>query len=177
MRRVYIRGTSGSGKSTLGRALAARLGVPHIELDEHYHLPGWRQRPVEEFRARVADLVAEDAWVMDGNYSKVRDLVQDRADTVIWLDYPRGLVFRRVLLRTLHRCLTGTPVCNGNRENFVNSFLRKDSVVWWSWTTHARRHQEAIDFMADPAYAHVQRLLFCNPQETEAWLQSVPQRS
>ena len=36
-RRIVIKGTSGVGKTTFGAELAARLGVPFIELDALHH--------------------------------------------------------------------------------------------------------------------------------------------
>jgi adenylate kinase family enzyme len=173
MKRVTIRGTSGSGKTTLGRALGAKLGVPHVELDEHWHLPGWQERPVEEFRARVAEALSGEGWVVDGNYRKVSELILDRADTVIWLDYPFPITFGRVLKRTLRRTLTRERVCNGNQEEFFKSFFTRDSILWWSLTTHRRRHEQCEAFFADPTYAHLQRLRFRHPRETEKWLQSL----
>ena len=75
VRRVSVVGTSGSGKSTLGAALAARLGVEFIELDAVYHQADWEPLPTPEFRRRVAAATASEGWVIDGGYSKVRDIV------------------------------------------------------------------------------------------------------
>ena len=41
-------GTSGSGKTTVARRIAARLGLPHVELDSIYHQPGWTTLPTED---------------------------------------------------------------------------------------------------------------------------------
>jgi adenylate kinase family enzyme len=68
MRRVHVVGTTGSGKSTVGAALAARLGVAHVELDALHWLPGWKERPNEEFQALVEQALTADGWVFDGNY-------------------------------------------------------------------------------------------------------------
>ena len=92
MRRVSVVGSSGSGKSTVAARLAEQLGVPHTELDAINHQPNWTPLPHEEFRRRVTEITAGAQWVVDGNYSTVRDIVWDRADTVVWLDLPRGLV-------------------------------------------------------------------------------------
>jgi adenylate kinase family enzyme len=89
VRRVSVVGNSGSGKTRLGRMLAERLGVPFVELDAIFHQAGWQPLPPEEFRARVEAAAAGDGWVIDGNYSTVRDLVWARADTVVWFDLPR----------------------------------------------------------------------------------------
>jgi hypothetical protein len=79
--------------------------------------------------------VAAPAWVVDGNYSVVRDLVWDRADAVVWLDLPRRLVMRRVILRTLRRAVTREALWNGNREPMTN-FSRLDpkvDIIRWTW--------------------------------------------
>ena len=75
-------GTPGAGKSTVARELARNLGVPFVELDGIFHQPGWAPLAADEFRHRVAEVAAGDAWVIDGNYSDVRSLVWARADTV-----------------------------------------------------------------------------------------------
>src|SRR5438270_297238 len=49
--RVSVVGTSGSGKTAVSSELAARLGIPHFELDATFHQPGWTELPVEDFRA------------------------------------------------------------------------------------------------------------------------------
>ena len=65
VRRVSVVGTSGAGKSTLARALAGALGADFLELDSVYHQAGWVPLPDEEYRARVARVVAGERWVVD----------------------------------------------------------------------------------------------------------------
>jgi shikimate kinase len=62
--RIYLVGFMGAGKSTVGRALAARLGVPFVDLDEAFEsLAGMTiRRAFEErgeawFREREAELL------------------------------------------------------------------------------------------------------------------------
>jgi len=85
--RIAIIGSTGSGKSTLATSLAAKLTIPHTELDNLHWLPGWRERSNEEFRELVDLATQETAWVIDGGYSVVRDLVWGRADVIVWLNY------------------------------------------------------------------------------------------
>jgi adenylate kinase family enzyme len=157
VRRVSVVGNSGSGKTTLGRALADRLGVSFVELDSVFHQPGWQPLPVDEFRRRVAAVVAGDAWVVDGNYSAVRDLVWARADTVVWLDLPRRTVMWQVVSRTLRRTLTRVELWNGNREP-VTGLFRLDperSIIRWAWIKHDVYASRFAAAARDPAFGHL----------------------
>jgi adenylate kinase family enzyme len=157
VRRVSVVGNAGSGKTTLGRALADRLGVSFVELDSVFHQPGWRPLPVDEFRRRVEELVAGDGWVMDGNYSAVRDLVWARADTVVWLDLPRRTVMWQVVSRTLRRTLTRVELWNGNREPLAGLF-RLDperSIIRWAWLKHDVYSDRFAAAARDPAFGHL----------------------
>ena len=99
MQRVLVIGIPGAGKSTFSRALAERTGLPLIHLDKEFWQPGWKITPREQWRAKVAALVAREAWVMDGNYDSSLDLRLPRADAVVWFDYPRRVALPRVLWR------------------------------------------------------------------------------
>ncbi len=150
-------GNSGSGKSTLAKALAARLAVPHVELDAIFHQPGWTPLPEDEFARRVGEAAAADGWVIDGNYSAVRPLVWARADTVVWLDLPRAVVMRRIIWRTLRRAVRRAELWNGNREPWQN-FFRLDpleSIIAWSWSRHAVYRERYAAAALDPAWAHL----------------------
>jgi adenylate kinase family enzyme len=172
MQRVSIVGSSGSGKTTVGRRLAGSLGTTYVELDSVFHQPGWTELAPEEFRRRVAHLVAGEAWVIDGNYTAVRDLIWERADTVVWLDLPRPAVMRRVVLRTLRRAVTRQELWNGNREPLTN-FYRLDpqqNIIRWAWVMHASYVARYTAALADPANAHLRFIRLRSPAEIAAFL-------
>ena len=88
MQRVLVIGSPGAGKSTLSHALAARTGLPLHHLDRMFWLSGWIERDRDEGRAVLKQVLAQDRWIIDGNYGSTLPLRIARADTVVWLDYP-----------------------------------------------------------------------------------------
>ena len=157
MQRIAVVGNSGSGKTTLARQLAAALAVPHLELDSVFHQPGWQPLNPNIFRERVAAFTSGASWVVDGNYSAVRDIVWARADTVVWLDLARSRVMRQVILRTLRRLATRAELWNGNRERWRNlvSVNPEESIILWAWTRHRTYQQTYQAAQADPANGHL----------------------
>lgn len=88
-RRIAVVGNGGAGKSTFSDRLGVALGLPVVHLDREFWRPGWVETPPDEWRACQERLVAEDAWVLDGNYGGTFDLRFARADAVVWLDVHR----------------------------------------------------------------------------------------
>jgi adenylate kinase family enzyme len=142
--RVVVQGTSGSGKTTLSTALADALGVACLELDGLYQQRNWTGLEVEEFRARVQSFVAQPRWIVDGNYSQVRDILWPRATTIVLLDLPRRVVMTRVVKRTIVRIVKRERLWNDNRESWHNALSRDPmrNIILWAWNSHARYHAE-----------------------------------
>lgn len=163
-------GTTGSGKTALARRLAERLGYRYVELDALHWNPNWTSTPVDEFRVHVARAVEGDAWVVDGNYSKVADIVWTRADTIVWLDYPLPVILWRLLRRTVRRVLTRQELWAGNRENLRRTIFSRDSIFLWALQTYRKMRRRYSEIPGDPARAHLTLVRLRSPRACAAWL-------
>ena len=172
-RRIAVVGTTGSGKTTLAHRLAQRLGVPHVELDALHWGPGWTPARPDIFRERAAQALCGDAWVVDGNYSKVRDIVWSRADTVVWLDYALPVVMGRLVWRTFRRIVTREELWSGNRERLWAQLFTSDSILLWALRTYWRRRREYPVLFRQPEYAHLTVVHLRSPRTARAWLSSL----
>jgi adenylate kinase family enzyme len=172
-RRVAVVGVTGSGKTTLAAALARRLNVPHVELDALFWGPNWTPRPRELFRARAAEALAGDAWVVDGNYSSLRDLIWPRAEVLVWLDYALPLILWRLARRTWQRLTRRTLLWNGNRDRLWHQ-LGRDSLFLWALQTHPRHRRDYPALLAQPEHAHLQLIHLHSPRAAAEWLAQLP---
>lgn len=173
MRRLLVVGASGVGKSTTARAAAAKLGLPYIELDALFHGPGWTRRPT--FVDDVAAIAATQAWVIDGNYSAVRELLWAAADTVVWLDLPRLVTEWQVVSRTARRLLSRTPLWHDNRERW-RDLGRASHPIRWSWGKHAQYRIHYAARFADPAFGDTLLVRLGSRREVRAWMDGLDAR-
>lgn len=104
MNRIAVIGCSGAGKSTLSRQMGEHLRVPVVHLDTLFWRAGWVESPRDEFADRVRDAVAGERWIVDGTYISWQHLVWPRADTIVFLDFPRVTCLWRVASRYLAHC-------------------------------------------------------------------------
>ena len=176
MRRVHVVGTSGAGKTTLATRLARILNVPHIELDAIHWRPNWTPLDRRIMRAWVYTMIQGDGWVIDGNYSFVHDIVWQRADTLVWLDYPLPTVMWQLWWRTLNRSLGRAPLWNENRENMWTRLATRHSLFLWALQTHGKHRRRYPAWLAEPENAHLRLVHLRSPQAAEAWLASVALR-
>jgi adenylate kinase family enzyme len=173
MQRISVVGTSGSGKTTLASQIAERLAIPHVELDYLHWEPNWVEVADEVMRQRVSQVLVGECWVVDGNYSIVRDIVWGRADTVVWLDYSLTVIMSRLLWRTFVRSFTQQEVCNGNRESLQKALFSSDSILLWALQTYKKRRREYRLLFQKPEYAHLNFVHLCSPKATRDWLISL----
>ena len=168
-------GCSGSGKTRLATALSRVLAAPHVELDSIFHQPDWTPIADEEFRARVRVETQGDRWVVDGNYSVVRDIVWERADTVVWFDLPFATVMARTVRRTVRRVISREELWNGNKEPFSNlwSFNPENSIIAWSATRHGVYRRRYAEAERDPQWARLRFVRLRSPSEADAFLAGI----
>lgn len=167
MKRILVIGCSGGGKSTLARALGEKLALPVVHLDVLFWKPGWVESSYDEFRPKVAAAVAEDRWIVDGNFSRTFDLRLPRADTIVWVDQPRRVCLWRAFRRTLTLFGETRPdLAPGCPEKIDPAFYR---FIWNFKKTHDAMIEEAL--ACDGAHARVFRLR--SDKEIAAFLASV----
>lgn len=139
MRRILVIGSGGAGKSTLSRRLGERLGLEVLHLDVFYWRPGWVETPKDEWRRKVEELCAREAWVMDGNFSGTLDVRLAACDTAVFLDLPRAVCLWRVLKRLVtYRNATRPDMAEGCGEKFDPKFLH------WVWTYPSRTRPKIL---------------------------------
>ena len=178
MRRIAVIGTSGSGKSTLAHRLAVAIDAPVTSLDAVFHQPEWTPLPPGQFRERTAEIVAGERWVVDGNYSLVRDIVWEAADVIVWLDLPKRVAMSRITRRTVLRGITKRGLWNGNTEDWRNAFKIEptENMIRWTWTTHDNRHRRYQMLQAGP-WSHKRWIRLRTPREVEAFAANVEAQS
>jgi adenylate kinase family enzyme len=163
--RVLVAGTSGAGKTTLAARIGELFQIPHVEIDALFHGPGWTPRPT--FEDDVRRLVAEPAWVTEWQYPRVRALLAERAELVVWLDLSRGRVMDQVVRRTLRRRLRREALWHDNVEPPLWTILTDpEHIVRWAWTSHGlnaariealREQRPGLDVVRLPSRAAVER--------------------
>lgn len=168
MRRVLVVGCSGAGKSRLSSALARGLGLPVVHLDAEFWRPGWVETPDDAWERRVAELVARDAWVCDGNFARTLPMRAARADTVVHLDLPRRTCLRGVLGRWWRdRGRVRADMAPGCPERFDLAFLR------WVWGFRRKVRPDVLRKLAAFEAAGGRVVTLRSRAEADAWLRSV----
>lgn len=158
IRRAHIIGGGGSGKTTLARKLAAKTGLPLVELD---------------FGVDLAALTKEPRWICEGIYLYGLAPILERAEVIVWMDLPRRVAVRRIVTRHVR--------LSAQRKNAHPGVRRMVKFAWGQreyYTAPARQPTGPMDWDAlsraataellEPWSVKVTRL--CSPREVRRWL-------
>ena len=124
--KISIIGYSGSGKSTLARKLGETYGVDVLHLDTVQFKPDWEIREPEEKKKITEDFLnSHDAWVIDGNYSKLWfERRMEESDKIILLLFNRVSCLARVCKRfRKYRNTTRPDIAAGCTEKIDREFI------------------------------------------------------
>lgn len=126
-RRINIIGASGVGKTTLGRALGARLAIPHVDSDDYYHLPTdppYRSQRTPEDRCALLerDLAPFDSWILAGGAGTWEPAPRLHYTLQVFVSLPSEVRIRRLLQR--EQALYGERLLpGGDMENDHRAFM------------------------------------------------------
>jgi adenylate kinase family enzyme len=173
--RILVIGRTGSGKTTLARALAASLGVPHVELDSLFFGPDFSTVPLDVLRERTRAAIVGERWVTDGNKRAVRDLVWPRADTIIWLDYSLAVSLWRLGKRAIWRSsvIKAQAAESGEKKGLLKKFLAAAKGVLTALNSHRGQRREYPQLFALPENQHLAVVRLRSPRAAEHWLARV----
>lgn len=105
-KRILIVGWPGSGKSTLARGISKELGLPHLEVDKFYWDGKKGAASRSSFANDLASRLAEESWIVEGHYLKIRDFLP-KPDAIVILRPRAPVVYARLLRRDLFEMLLG----------------------------------------------------------------------
>jgi adenylate kinase family enzyme len=167
VQRAAVVGSGGAGKSTFARALGRVTDLPVVHLDEHFWHPGWVETPREEWALAQGALVAQDRWIIEGNYSNTFDVRFARADTVIVLAFPRRVCIYRALKRVALNWHRETQA-QGCPEHFDITFLR------WLWE-FPRNGRPKLDAALQRFEGHLSVVQLRTPAAARTYLSGLAQ--
>lgn len=132
LQRVGITGASGCGVTTLGSVLSARLGVVHIDMDDHFWIatdpPYQVKREVPERLARIrAEQARTGRWVVSGTLDGWAEPVTGGADLIVFLEVPTGVRLER--LRRRERERFGDALLPGGN-------MHENHIEFIEWAAH-----------------------------------------
>ena len=165
MNRVLVIGPCGAGKSTAAVEIGRVLGLPVHHLDQLHWGEGWVEGWREELQEALAPIMASERWLIDGNYGGTMAERLERADAVVYLDYPTWLCLWRAFGRVRRfRGRARPDMAPGCPERF-------DPAFFWYILTFRRGPRRRTEAKLVGHEAKVMR--FRRPGELRSWIDAL----
>lgn len=172
MRKIALFGPPATGKSTLARWLTEQLGYPHTDLDEILFTPDG-PLPLPEFRQQAAQITERDTWIVEGNFSKLADVVWHRADVLVWLDFPLYLIVYRIVRRSLRQLAGRDDSPQAKRLTWRKAFFNRRSLLRSAIRKYRNNRPRYARQVAETAALGVEIVRLRSPRAVRRWEQDV----
>lgn len=168
MERIIIIGCGGAGKSTLARKLGQVLNLPVVHLDKLFWKPNWVETSPEEFDALLAQELAKDRWIMDGNFNRTMPERIKRCDTIIYLDFSRVACLLGVVKRVITTYGKVRPdMGEGCPEHVDLDFLK------WVWNFNKNKRESYYKMLNE--VENIETIVLKNRRAVKLFLKSLNQ--
>ncbi|MFJ3310452.1 adenylate kinase [Streptomyces sp. NPDC086549] len=168
MRKIALFGPPATGKSTLARWLSTELGHPHTDLDDILFTPDG-PLPLPEFRQQAAEITRQDAWIVEGNFSKLAEVVWHRADALVWLDFPLSLIIYRIVRRSLYQLTGREDSPQARRLTWSKAFFSRRSLLRTAIRKYRNNRPRYAQQVSETAALGVEVIRLRSPHEVRHW--------
>lgn len=109
-------------------------------------------------------IINKDSWIIDGNNMRVLEMILERADTAIFLDYPRYISFHRLIKRRI-------KYSKNRRPDMPDDWQEKIDFVFWRLVRQFNRTQrpQILDLL-NAAESTTEVLIFASPRMLRSYL-------
>lgn len=157
-KKILVVGVSASGKSIFARELGKHTGIPVTYVDALMWKPGWNYIGDEATIKLLEEVSQRPEWIIEGYIDKqAQPFVLERADTVIYLDYPRMVTAWRYLKRSWKHRKDPRPELEGSPDKFSFEFLlriwKKKEVYYLNKSLAATSDQNKLIKLTSPKKA------------------------
>ncbi len=97
--KILVLGCCGSGKSVFSTKLARLTGLPLTHLDNIWWRPDGTHVSPSEFDSALDVLLAQERWILDGDFNRTHERRIAACDTAIFLDYSTETCLEGILSR------------------------------------------------------------------------------
>ena len=161
--RVCVIGSAGSGKTTFTKTFGNLLGRDVTHLDKILWGENWTELTVDEQKANLAPVVAQENWIIDGLWPKTLEMRYSKATLVIFLDYTRILCAWRAFTRALkHK--------GKQRDDLALGCVEKVNPSFYKYILTFNKHSLPKIKAMQQSYPNVPVVSFKNPKQTQAFL-------
>lgn len=99
MKKIIVIGSPGAGKSCFSRELTLLTNIKLYHMDNLYWHEDKTHISHEELVRKLNEIMADDEWIIDGNYTSTLELRIKEADTIFYLDYPTEVCIEGIKAR------------------------------------------------------------------------------